>query len=834
MLRFAAPQWFLLLPVFVLAGWWLRRARLWLPLRAGCVVLLVVFLAGPEVRRSSAGLDLWVLVDRSASAAEGLEPRRGEIEGLLEANKGRDDRIFFVDFASAPVKRETGVAFEPGTAETRLRLAAEFALGRMESGRAARLLALTDGYSTEDLGGLAGQLREAQVPMDVRLAGGEGGEDYRVERIVAPQRVRPGEAFLIEVQAGGSKDGDVPYEVYRDGERAGGGVAAVRGGRAVVRVTGRSVQPGARKYEVRLLPTEDARPGNNAAWCWVEVSEGQSVLLVTAYADDPLADVLRAQGIGVEVVTDPTGLHAGSLSAGRAVIINNMPAHKIPAEFLEAMEFFVTEQGGGLMMAGGKFSFGAGGYFQSPLDPLLPVSMELRQEHRKLAIAMAIVLDRSGSMAAGAGPGITKMDLADEGAARAIELLGPSDAVAVFAVDSDPHVVVPLSKIGGDARKMSGEVRRIQSAGGGIFVYTGLVAAWEELKKATAGQRHVVLFADAADAEEPGEYKALLAEMTAQGATVSVIGLGSAGDPDAAFLQDVAARGNGRIFFNADPSQLPGIFAQETVAVARSAFLTDPVAVVDAGGWHEIAARSLAWPATVDGYNLSYLKPEAAAAAVTGDEYKAPLVAFWQRGAGRAAAVSFPLAGEYSSAVRAWPQAGDFEQTLTRWLLPGAPPPGVGLRVKVSGEDLLVDLLHSPDWTRRLAENPPRLLLAAGSSGKPFEIPWRKIEPGRYSARVAIPAGGWLRGVVQTGRERWPFGPVAAGVDPEWNFSADRLQALRDVSKESGGREISDLREVWQAPREPEFSRIGDWVLYALLVIFLAEIAVTRWRGGSV
>jgi hypothetical protein len=833
MLRFAAPQWFLLLPALALLAWWAPRAQLWRPLRAACLILLVVFLTRPEVRRTAAGLDLWVLMDRSASALDALEPRRAELEKLLENNRGANDRIFYVDYAAAPVLRGTARTFEADPGESRLRLAAEFALARKEKGRSARLLALTDGYSTEELGGLAGKLREARAPLDIRLTAPEGGEDFRVERLRAPERVRPGEGFLLEARAEGSRDGEVAYEILSDGQKVGGGTLHFQNGRASLRAAARSLEPGARKYEVRLLPANDTRPGNNASWCWVEVNEGQSVLLVTGYSDDPLAAVLQAQGLRVQIVTEPGRLHPGMLSGARAVVINNVPAHRIPAEFLEAMDFFVTGQGGGLLMAGGKSSFGAGGYFESPLDPLLPVSMELRQEHRKLAVAMAIVLDRSGSMAAGAGPGVTKMDLANEGAARAVELLGPSDAVAVFAVDSTAHSVVPLTRIGGQAPKISGEVRRIQSAGGGIFVFQGLNAAWNELKKSPAGQRHVVLFADAADAEEPGAYKELLAEMTGEGATVSVIGLGTAGDPDAAFLEDVALRGNGRIFFNADPSQLPGIFAQETVAVARSAFLKDPVPVVDAGGWQELAARSLEWPAQVDGYNLSYLKPEAAAAAVSGDEYKAPLVAFWQRGAGRTAAVSFPLAGEYSETVRAWPQAADFERTLIRWLLPDVPPPGAGLRERIAGNELIVELLHDETWTRKLAEDPPRLLLAEGASGKPFEAPWEKIAPGRYQARVPLPASTWLRGVVQAGRDKWPFGPVSPGRDPEWDFTAERVEELRAVSLASGGKEINDLREVWTAPREVEFSGIGNGLLAALLGVFLAEVAATRWRGTA-
>lgn len=833
MLRFAALQWLLLLPALALLAWWQPRLRLRQPLRAICVLLLVLYLVKPEWRRTAPGLDLWVLMDRSASAADVLESRRSEIERLLEANKGAQDRIFYVDFAAGPVLRGEANSFESSRAETRLRLATEFALARRHNDRAIRLLAVTDGLSTESLAGLPRHLKEARAPLDIRLLAPESAEDFRIEHLIMPERVRPGESFLIEAQAAGAGDADVRYEIISDGKKAGEGVMNFRGGRANLRVAARATLPGARKYEVRLLPEKDARPGNNVATRWVEVSEGQSVLLITAYEGDPMAGVLRANGLNVEVVTDPSGLHAGALSGARAIIINNVPAHKIPADFLEAMDFFINAQGGGLMMTGGKFSFGAGGYFESPLDPLLPVSMELRQEHRKLAVAFAIVLDRSGSMAAGVGGGVTKMDLADEGAARAIELLGPSDAVTVFAVDSEAHKMVPLSKIGGDARAIGSEVRRIQSQGGGIFVYTGLKAAWEELKKSTAGQRHVVLFADAADAEEPGDYVKLLAEMREQGATVSVIGLGTAGDTDAKFLENVAALGGGRMFFNADATQLPAIFAQETVAVARSAFLTDPVAVVNAGGWQEIAARPLTWPATVDGYNLSYLKPEAAAAAVTGDEYKAPLVAFWQRGAGRTAAVSFPLAGEYSSSFRAWAQAGDFEQTLVRWLLPEAPPPGVGVRARVAGSDLLIELLHDPSWTQRLAEQPPRLLLSSGSSGKPYEVPWEKIEPGRYTVRTPIPPGGWLRGVVQAGKERWPFGPLSAGVDPEWAFSVEQVEELRDASRQSGGREINDLREVWQSSRAPEFSGLGPWILGAVLVVFLAEVAVTRWRGSA-
>ena len=153
------------------------------------------------------------------------------------------------------------------------------------------------------------------------------------------------------------------------------------------------------------------------------------------------------------------------------MILNNVPAHEVPTDFLKSLDFFVREQGGGLLMAGGEHSFGSGGYFQSPIDALLPVSMELKSEHRKLAVALAIVMDRSGSMSVGVGGGKTKMDLANSGAANAIDLLGPMDQIAVFAVDSEPTKMIPLTRIGeqeGGARP-TGSARSSPPAAASLF-----------------------------------------------------------------------------------------------------------------------------------------------------------------------------------------------------------------------------------------------------------------------------------------------------------------------------------------------------------------------------
>jgi uncharacterized membrane protein len=827
-MRFVALQWLLLVPALVVLGWLRPGLRLHRPLRVLCLALLMLILVEPQVRQLGRGLDLWVLVDRSASAADAMARQLVEWQSLLERTKSVDDRIFYVDFADVPVLRGEGTANYSGDIQqTRTRLALQYALSLMNPDRASRVLALTDGFSTEPLPGVAERLAAQQVSLDYRLVRSPDVSDYEIAALRLPSRAQPGEPFLVEVEIAGNPDAALGLEITRDGKPLTRQTVEVRGGRGRIRFTDQILEGGAHNYTVRLAGN-DARSGNDVASQWIEIHGGPRILLVTGYRGDPVALALRAQGFDLQVIEDASRLDVGMLSGAKTVILNNVPAYKLPPDFLAALDFFVRVQGGGLLMAGGKFSFGSGGYFGSPIADLLPVSMELRADQRKLAVAMAIVMDRSGSMAAPVASGVAKMDLANEGAARAIELLGGSDAVSVHAVDSESHAVIPLTQLGANRAQLVDTVRRVTSGGGGIFVYQGLKAGWEELKKAQAGQRHLILFADAADAEEPGDYQKLLDEMTRAGATVSVIGLGRDTDSDAEFLKDVAARGKGRIFFNADANTLPALFEQETVAVARSAFIDEPVGLQSTSGWLEIAAKLPKWPAEVDGYNLSYLKPEATAAALAKDEYAAPLVAFWQRGAGRSAAVSFPLGGEFSARVRAWPEYGDFLQTLVRWSGGEALPPGIGLRTKVEGNELSLDLLFDETWEDRLARDAPEVVIAEGASGKARALTWQRLRPGHFQARVPLAPGSWIRGAVRAGAHTLSFGPVTAATNPEWTLNRERVNELEAVSRLSGGVERLDLSGVWSAPRREEYRDLRAWLLVSLLVVFLADVLVTR------
>jgi uncharacterized membrane protein len=836
-LQFVAPHWFLLLPALAAAGWYWRGLRLERPLRAACLLLAVFMLAEPRVRRQGDGLDLWVLVDQSESGWDDLAPRLQEMETILEKSRGVDDRIIHVDFADESQPR--GALVRSGAAATeyagrrsatRLASAISHALGLMPADRAARILAITDGYSTEPLDRIADKLLAKGVALDVRLPPRREVDDFAVAAFRAPRRVQAREGLLAEVVVRGGRDATVPLEILRDGKPIGTQQVEIREGVGRVRFTDRLAAAGAHRYTVRIDPDGDAIKGNNAAEQWVEVQGGGRIVLVTASTDPPLAAALRDQGLEVEVVSDLAAVHVGLLSGAEGVILDNVPAYKLDPGFVKGLEFFVTAQGGGLAMIGGKFSFAAGGWFGSAVGPLLPVSMELKQEHRKLAVAMAIVMDRSGSMSMTApGTTQTKMALADEGAARAIELLGDNDMLVLIPVDSAAH---PLSEtpvaVGPNRAKLVAAARSVQSMGGGIFCYTGLAEAWAKLEKTRVGQRHVILFADAADAEEPGDYKNLLDEMVKAKCTVSVIGLGAETDGDAEFLKDIAKRGGGRIFFNADAKELPALFEMETATIARSAFIEEPVGLKGTPGWAEIAAAPMDWLPQVDGYNLTYIKPSASQAAVSADEYAAPLVAFWRRGTGRVATVAFPLGGEFSQMTRDWPGYGGFVQSLARWLAGPPLPPGVGMQARVEGTRVRLDLVYDDSWAERVAADPPELTVSRGPGGAATKLSWERLAPGHFTAGLDAADVDYVRGAVRLGESALAVGPLNVAANPEWAFDRARLEELRAVSGRSGGVERVDLSDVWRAPRPVAWRGLRRWLLPLLVLLVLLEALATQ------
>ena len=840
------PLLFLLIPLLLLLFWRARSTAVGAIVRVLLVAGLVLVASVPLAPIGGRGVDVVVVVDRSRSMPVESRARSLEIIKLLEGHRGAGDRVGVVVYGrEARVERlpealgETPAfvqQIDPDGSD--LGGAISLAASLIPPERPGRVIVLSDGEATGSSVAAAAEEAAARgLPVDFRATSRGETADIAVESLDLPGMIDEREPFQFSAWVRTDRSVDAEAVLLREGVEI--ARTARRFPAGATQLSFRDVldQPGVAHYRVEVRGAGDRVPENNVGEGAVRVEAPAAILLVNATgAEDNLSRALASGKMQVHTVTAAQAPRdIDGLLAYRGVILENVPATSLGAPAMTALTRFTGDLGGGLLVTGGRASFGVGGYFKSELDPYLPVSMEVKNEHRKLSLAMAVVLDRSGSMAVPVGDGRTKMDLANLGTCAAIETLGPFDEVGVIAVDSAPHVVSPLTSASGK-EAICNQTRQISSMGGGIFTYTALVSAARMVGESDKGTRHIVLFADANDAEEPGDYVRLLGRLQSLGITVSVIGLGSETDSDAAFLKDVAQRGGGRIMFTSNVEELPQLFAQEAITVARSSFVDQPTAARTVGDLVLLGELpSSAFP-SVDGFNLTYLRPGATMGVVTTDEYHAPILAFWHRGLGRIASLTAEVDGKYSQSLNAWRDFGGFSIGLGRWLLGGEPPTGVRATLDRRGGEGIVRIELDPDRARDRSSDTrtASATIVAPGDGSSARIDLRWVGEDALEARFPVHRAGTYFGAVQLPNgDVLPLSPLSLPYSPEYEPRQDPDEGhktLVDMARVTGGIERTAWDDVFQKTGLRN-RQIRDLILpltVVLLVLHVGEIAGRR------
>jgi hypothetical protein len=837
----------LIVPLLALYLWRGRSTGIGGIVRIGVLAGLALLAAVPLARLGGKGVDVVVIADLSRSMPAESRARVLEIVRLLEAQRATGDRVGIVTFGRdaridrLPVEFGETADFlqEIDRDGSDLGGAIALAASLIPRGRPGRLIVLSDGESNgRAVPAAAYDAASRGLPIDFRLFSRGDTADIAIEAVDPPGVVDEREPFQFTASVRTDRTVETEAVLFRDGVEIARTTRTFQPG--ATQLTFRDVidRPGVARYRLELGAAADRVPENNTGEGAVRVQAPATTLLVNATGGpDNLSRALSSAKLRVTTTT-PSAMprDLAGLLAYRSVILENVPAGPLGPDRLDALGHFVSDLGGGLALTGGTGSFGVGGYFKSTLDPYLPVSMEIQNEHRKLSLAMAVVLDRSGSMARPTGDGRTKMDLANLGTCAAIGTLGPFDEVGVIAVDSAPHLISPLTPAS-EKDRICDMVRRIQSMGGGIFTYTALVAAATMVQESNKGTRHIVLFADASDAEEPGDYKRLLETITPLGITVSVIGLGSDTDPDAEFLKDVAARGKGRIMFASTAEDLPRLFAQEAITVARSSFISEPTparALPDMVLLGEPPASPFP---NVDGYNLTYLRPGATMGVVTTDDYAAPVLAFWHRGLGRVASLAAEVDGQYSGRLNAWQGFPGFAAGLARWLLGGDPPLTAQATLDRQGGQAIVRVELDPDRPRGSAGavRTATATIVSPASADPsqhLDLAW--VGQDTLEARFPMQAPGVYLGAVRLGTgDVLPLAPLTLPYSPEFEPRVDPLEGqktLAQMARVTGGIERTTWNEAFDA-RRLRNRQIRELVIplaLLLLVLHVVEVGGRR------
>ncbi len=860
-----ANPWFLALLVVLvvlplvlrrsLAGFGRTQRIACMIVRALLLALIVLALAGVRALLPSSDVGVILAVDASASISPEAAKAAREFVASAVRSEHAEDTAGVVGFArQAHAWQPSQESLAPGdwppiadAKATDIGHALDFSSALFPGDQSRRVVLLSDGNDTSGHA-LEAATRLARAGVEVWTVPLRNPEkpEVLVERVEVPARLKEGEAFDLTANIRSNVATTAKVRLYQSQFLVAEHEMALNPGDNSFREAGLHPEGNFVQYDVEIVPASDTLLENNRASAVASLRGLPRVLLVDGdeLKARPLASALRNSRIACEL-RGAAGLPRTleDLQQFDLFMLSDVGALSLGRERMELYRRWVQDFGGGFVLLGGENSFGVGGYFRTPIEQMLPVRMEHNDREELPTVALMIVLDRSGSMTAQAG-GQTKISLADQGAAMALGVLSPRDYFGVLAVDTRAHVVAPLERHGAKEPIVQ-RILAITAGGGGIYVYTGLAEAFQAMREVNARIKHVILFSDAADAEEKiagghpdgaqggGNSLDLASAMAAAKITTSVVGLGGEQDKDVAFLRQLAERGQGRFYLTNDATTLPQIFSTETMKVAQSSIVEEPTLAVPVAKSALTAGIDWAQSPLLLGYNAT--KPKPTAEVLLATERGEPLLATWRYGLGQTAAFTSDAKARWAAEWMAWPGYAKFWVQTVRGLLrkSGAAAFEITRTENADALDIRVDAV-TPEGAFR--NRLPITVHARTPDDSTQTVTAVQDAPGSYRARIALPQDGAT--IVSVSSPDLPDGRMAfshtRSYPREFLASGTNEKLLREIAAVGHGKFNPKPEDIFARSDYPARRRreLTNWFLIAALALVPIDIFLRRrtWK----
>ncbi|MCD6507691.1 VWA domain-containing protein [Candidatus Poribacteria bacterium] len=795
-----------------------------------CLLLALVDLKLPMYHNRPAIAFLLDISESVGKIEDGLRELRKYVRSLPKGSKWC--LIVFARYPSLeiPLTEEKDLAPDRivstiDRGRTDIESAIKLALSVLPSDMPRRIVILSDGnQNLNDASSLIPLLRAERaevyaVPIYRHL----GGEVLLDPNERHPRSVRIGAPIELVAIARSLSKAKGRITVYRNGEIIKHLNLSIKSGINPIRVVDRIEGEGNYEYRFHLEAEPDTIPNNNDAYAWISVKGRPSLLFVGDRKEGGyFLDLARKNGILGEI-QQPNHFpdDVSKLANKDVIIIGNLPSNAFNEAQMEAIRLFANQIGGGVLILGGDRAFGAGGYFNTPIEKLSPVNMDPRGKEQRMALVALV--DKSGSMANYVGTD-RKIDLAEAALESAIRSLRGDDLFGCIAFDAKPRIVFPLGRVE-DREALIKKARSI-SPGSGTNLYAALKLAYNWLRRVDLPFRHVIAVTDG---RSQGNFPPLVRRMAANGITISAIAVG---DEARGILTEIARDGKGRYYDLDDLSQLPNVFVREIHStrdlIVEGRFT--PILKMK----HPIISGIGSLP-PLDGYVATSEK--GAAQVILASDRGDPILSVWRYGLGKVAAFTSQIGGKWGKEWARWKEGSKFWLQLIRWLMPqrerselnlsiengrgvariemidkrGYPVTGLVLQARVIGPDSDVQTI-------------PMEEISAGR----YEAKFNLLSLGRYAVSIVIPKARGNELLVASGSLYLPY-------SPEYSNLTINASLLRRLAAGTGGVYQADPEIVGKPVRSPHRSLrpIWRWLILASVILVMLELIMRKVKIRS-
>jgi Ca-activated chloride channel family protein len=815
-----------------------RQRRLQAAVRSLLLTALVLALARPVISQGSSRESIVYAVDVSHSiGSRAIDDAAHRIDALDAALRPAHSRIVAFGATSrgvagtAALRRlaQTDPAAPDGGGidrrSTDLEAALDAARGELAPGHIPRIVLFSDGRQTEgDVSASVARLASARIPVSVEPMAARSLGDTWVEAIDIPDRIAAGASFPVTIHVGSQREGTALVELRSDAKVLAQRSVAISTKATAITLDTVVETPGAAVLEAVVSLPGDPLAANDSLRRGISVEPRVPVLYVDGRPASAryLSTALTASGFDVSV-RPPTGLPAtrASFDPYDVVILSDVARAAIPDASMSALADWVEQDGGGLLVAAGAAVFGEGGYRQTALERLTPVTFERRDEP---SVALILVLDRSWSMAG------ASMNLSKAAAQAALDVMTDEQSLGILTFNDAFDWDVRLRNVGRNRDGIRTKIAAIEP-GGRTLIFPALEQAYLALRTVKARAKHVVLLSDGRT--YPDDYEGLVRKMVGAHITVSSVAVGPAADQE--LLRNIAQWGKGQEYLVSDAKELPQIFVKEAKNAASPAFDEKTVTpIVKRPAF--LRDVDLTHMPPLKGRTATVLKDSALEIIATSDDD--PLLAFWPVGLGRTAVFASDVKDRWGANWLTWPGYGPFFTAVVH-ALERQRPPAFGLDVlpgAIHGATRRVAIgIEARDAQGRYRDLLHPVLHVRAGDGSTRDVSARQVASGRYEASLVADARQSLT-VSVTGDNAEGGSPPSRVIVPdpmaEYRFRPPDEDLLKAIASATGGawRPAPQTLALAAADRRIERRPIWPSLVMLALGLWFVDLLFRRLR----